>query len=262
MPDFSTAFSEAWNAPVNMNGPQNLQGNKIHNVKLTSCREEIIKGKKDDKEYDCLIFEFTEVGEDGNVIEGGRKFTDKTFPITAESMENRTWTNGQRTVVFPSTFQTVMLKFRCYMDQICPNTYEKIQKGEIPFVPNSWADCKKFLLNLFTQVLKSDKNPVLKLKLVKDKNGYATLPNFINLTKDGKGFYLSNAFIGNVNLTGAKHREIAFTDYELKQIQREEQAKNNVSTTKELLGSENELMGNVTSGDLKNLDGVEFNDDF
>ena len=255
-------FGEQMKKSNVMGGHKTLPANQIHLVKLKSCIEETIKGKakegEPEKNYDVLTLTFCEVDDNGNFVDDGRTFTDRTFPLDEKSGERRTYKNGDKVTVFPSLFETTILKFRCYMEQLCPKLYDQIESGQRPFNPQTWEEYKKIMLNIFSQIAASEKNPVCKLKLIKNKAGYADLPNFISLTKDGTNCFLSNAFIGNINITkGAKHREIAFTEYEMQKMQKEKIQKENLTKQQELLGND------LTSTESKVGEGLsadDFND--
>lgn len=245
---------------VGTNGGQSnfLKGNAIYNVKLKEIREDSLESKDKEgnvKTYDILTLVFAEVDEHGNITNDSKVFEDKTFELNEKSTERHAYkTRDGKEKHMPSAYESTVLKFRCYMEQLCPNFYAKLLSGEQKFSFTSWKDFKKTFIALFSKVIASDKNPICQLKLLK-KNNFAVLPNFCALTKDEQSYFLSNAFIGNINFEGKNRKEIVFSDYELKQIKAEEAAKNATTTSSELLkGMEENAQSSLESSDLSNID--------
>lgn len=248
-----------------------LKGDAIYDVKLKDVREEVIKGKEKDgapgQEYHVLVMEFAEINpETGTIDENSKVYANKTFPITEQSAKRNTFkrvVDGKETEIeLPSIYETTMAKFKQYMSQLCPEYYNSLLTGKNSLSGiNSWDAFKKVMITLFSKVTKSDKNPSCKLKLVKNKQGFATIPNFVALNREGQ-YYVNNNFLGNIDLLTKEKREIAFSDYEMSQIEKRKKAAKEATSTTQLMGMSAPAASNTApiTGGSESVDQVNFDD--
>lgn len=95
-------------------------------------------------------------------------------------------------------------------EQLAPANYEKF-KGMAFDLPSEF----KKLVETFAKVAAPAVNKKTKLKLVANKKGEATLPFFVNLSKEGTAF-VSNNWLGD---------KVFFSDYEIDQMNKQAAAK-------------------------------------
>lgn len=267
-----TAMNFNLNQPVKIAGDSNfLKGDAIYDVKLKEVKEEVVKSKDKDgipgQEYNVLTMVFAEVNEQGEIDENSKEFHDKTFPITEQSTKRtarkvkvkKDGVEVETEIENPSMFESTMCKFQLYLESLCPKLYADITSGKKTLAPKGWDEFKQVMIKIFTQVAKSENNPVCKLKLLKNNN-FASLPIFTNLSKDGD-YYVSNRFIGNVEMLTKKKQEVAFTPYELQKIKERQEAVKSAATKAQLMGSapitEKPLEAGATNLDDINIDDID-----
>lgn len=110
----------------------------------------------------------------------------------------------------PSALETLMFTASHLGEQLSPDRFEKMRKltFELP------EDFKKFVDTL-NKVLEPAVNKQTKLKLIGNSKGYASLPSFVSIGKDGEA-YISNNWLGDT---------VAFSDYEVKKMNEQKNAK-------------------------------------
>lgn len=254
-------------SPVRVAGDSNfLKGDAIYRVKLKEIKEETIKGKEKDgvlgQDYDVLTLVFAEVNDEGNIDENSKEFHDKIFPITEQSFKRSTRKirrkNGEETEIEnPSVYESVKCKFQLYLEALRPSLYAEIASGKKNLSTKGWDGFKKTMIDIFSITVRSSKNPICKLKLLKNNN-FATLPIFTSISKDGE-CYINNRFIGNEEMLASKKQDVAFTSYELSKIKERQEAVNNATPSSQLLGSYSATNNPLESGNTV-LEDIDIND--
>jgi hypothetical protein len=94
------------------------------------------------------------------------------------------------------------------IEALNPNLFKQIKEGK-KFEIKTWDDMRKFVVKAFTPGLN---NPI-SLKLLKDKEGYATLPKYpVGVSKEGN-MYLKTRFMSNLK---EGQKALVFTEKEKK----------------------------------------------
>lgn len=217
-----------------------LQGDKIHIVKLKEAKADRQK-LKDGREVDTINVVFED--------ENGATFEDRTFELTQDSIERKTFGWGTSA----SMYDSAVLKFRCYIEHFAPKYNEKLIKGEVKLEMKSWKQFRDSMVAILQAVIKQ-KTPVwCKLKLIKNNSGFVSLPFFAAVDKEGNA-YVNNNFIGNVEILKQQDRDIAFTASEIKKIKaREEAASGTATSTEELISSNPEEISDINMEDFENM---------
>lgn len=237
--NFKQGFNEAEGHTVASSSY--LEGNKIHIVKIKEAKEEKIKSK-DNKEFNCITIVFED--------EKGLIFEDRNFEVTVENTERKSNAFGG---LNPSLLDSTMLKFRCYIENFAPKFNEKLIKGEIDLNMDTWKDVTNSMVSLLSAVAKL-KNPVwCKLKLIKNKDGFASIPFFAAINKEGTA-YIKNNFLGNVNILEKTNRDITFSSAEMKKINAEKEGVNNATTKDDLPASDNSDLTNIDDSDFEDME--------
>ena len=117
----------------------------------------------------------------------------------------------------------------------------------------SWKQFRDSMVAILQAVIKQ-KTPVwCKLKLIKNSSGFASLPFFAAVDKEGNA-YVNNNFIGNVEILKQQDRDIAFTASEIKKIRAREEASSGTTTsTEELISSNPEEISDINMEDFENM---------
>jgi hypothetical protein len=136
-------------------------------------------------------------------------------------------TNGKKWEL-PSNLESLKFTIAHLLDSLCPENVEKFNKV-------SWTLPDEFnkLVELLNKALSKAVNKSTKLKLIGNSKGYASLPNFVSINKEGEA-YISNNWLGD---------NVAFSDYEMKQMERQKNAKP-TSAPEEPTDSVSESAGN------------------
>lgn len=112
----------------------------------------------------------------------------------------------------PSALEQLKFTVSHLVTNIAPDLMEKVAKAVSGItLPDEFEK----LVDVLNRALAKQVNKQVKIKLVGDKNGYATLPSFVNINKEGDA-YISNNWLGDT---------VAFTDYELKKRDAQKNAK-------------------------------------
>nr|DAT90437.1 MAG TPA: hypothetical protein [Caudoviricetes sp.] len=247
---FSDQFQNVSNTEAQES--QRLQKNKIHEVVFKDIKKDVIKSKSGD-EFNVLVFTMVEASDPEN----GKIYEDKVFEFNEKSLERTetTWKDGN-TSSSPSQVEQVIYKYRIFIDNFIPKIGEAISQGKYTLKFDNWMQFADTMIELFTKAIKKFGNPVCKLKLI-DSKGYANIPNFLSINKQGHP-YVTNNFLGNVEILKSKGKDIAFTEREITRIKAKES--NTASTTDQLLGTSSDTISNedilateISDDDFENI---------
>lgn len=163
---------------------------------------EVKSGKtKDGKEWKALQFKFS--GDAG-------VFEPMIFCPQEGGDERMTGTSNGKEWQLPSALEQLIFTISHVVGVLAPANLEKLKTVEFD-LPKDFDK----LCELIRKSLKSSENKTTKIKLVGDSKGYATLPQFININKDGDA-YISNNWLGD---------NLAFTPYEITRKEKQAKAK-------------------------------------
>lgn len=177
-----------------------LKGNNIHEVIFKGITYAEFKNKNDEANpYKVMKVSF--VNEDG--------VYEETIFAPKEGDDVRGTAKGSGKEM-PSNLERFRFTLAHIGEQLAPANYEKF-KGMAFDLPSEF----KKLVETFGKVVAPAINKKTKLKLVANKKGEATLPFFVNLSKDGTAF-VSNNWLGE---------KVFFSDYEVDQMNKQATAK-------------------------------------
>lgn len=204
----SFSFNETAGASQSTVKPK-LEGNKIHEVVLASCKTEDIVGVKDTSiTYKVIKIEFE--NEEGiyqhTVFEPkGDDFVNLETEYTKDGRTNK--------IKQPSGVQSMMLLFKHMIDGFAPEIAEQIDSGKKSLVAKDWDDLRILVVKILGAAAAAKREN--KIKLVKNKKGEGIFPGyFASLNKEGKP-YIKNNFVG---------QKVAFSAYEAQRMQNEANA--------------------------------------
>lgn len=163
-----------------------------------------------------VIFKGIEKGEDfgpdsiGTInihfeaVDGSGIFDDKMFEPTSGDRRTTTDRNGVEREQ-PSQAEQFMAKCKQIISALNPEIGEKIEKGEIQFKANSFDGVVKLL----KKILDPKVGTKTQIKLLPNKNGYASLSSYVaSINKDGI-LYISSKVIG---------QDLTLSSYEITRI--------------------------------------------
>ena len=173
------------------------------------------------------VLEFTFANKDGLV------YSDRVFePRSKERVAN------QSGYPSPSEYDYFMTKIKMYARVMAPKLFETMNSGKLPVV-SSWDQLTVLLAKQFNNDLLGKKE--FKLKLLKNRDNFATVPRyFLSINKDGE-MYISSRFIGELT------DDVDFTKSESKNI--EEKAKYTPTAMPNVAPSKDDVLDTVT-GDI------------
>jgi len=186
------------NVQIEKKAATRLHGNLIHKVVLKSCSVDDL----DTKNGKVKVLSFTFEGADGLV------YVDNIFePRSQERKQNdKGYTN-------PSEYDMFMTKIRIYSKILAPKLFDLMNAGKLPPV-NGWEQLTTMLSKQFQVAITSRKE--FQIKLLKNNDGWPTLPRyFLSFNKDGE-MYISSRFIAEVDDI------LEFTKSEAKKINEEQ----------------------------------------
>lgn len=215
-----TAFS---NLQIEKKPSTYLQGNTINIVTLKECKAIDL----DTKNGKLKVLEFTFANKDGLV------YSDRVFePRSKERVAN------QSGYPSPSEYDYFMTKIKMYARVMAPKLFETMNSGKLPVV-SSWDQLTVLLAKQFNNDLLGKKE--FKLKLLKNRDNFATVPRyFLSINKDGE-MYISSRFIGELT------DDVDFTKSESKTI--EEKAKYTPTAMPNVAPTKDDVLDTVT-GDI------------
>lgn len=126
--------------------------------------------------------------------------------------ERKTVETGGKKWELPSALEQLKYTVSHVMTTLAPEMMEKFSKAVSGI---TLPDDFEKLVETMNKALAKSLNKKTKLKVVGDSKGYATLPTFVNINKDGEA-YLSNNWLGDT---------VAFSDYEVKKMNEQKNAK-------------------------------------
>lgn len=126
--------------------------------------------------------------------------------------ERRTGETGGKKWELPSALEQLQYTVSHVMTNLAPEMMEKFSKAVTGL---TLPDDFEKLVETMNKALSKAVNKKTKLKLVGDSKGYAALPSFVNINKDGEA-YISNNWLGET---------VAFSDYEVKKMNEQKNAK-------------------------------------
>jgi len=193
--------------PVASNGTA-LAGNVIHKVKFTGAEKETMKGK-DGTEYPVVAVKFEAVDGSGSIV-------DNIFAPTSATREK----SGPNNYLNPSSAEQFQTRLRQYIAALNPTLDKAITEGTKTLGAKDWDGMRDIIVAALISKGKNI-NKEVELKVLKNSKGYAQIPGFVaGLTKPNEkgesNVYHTTKFIGE---------GLSFTDKELKQIQKQNEAK-------------------------------------
>lgn len=164
-----------------------------------------------------VIFKGIERGEDfgpnavGTIdihfeaVDGSGIFDDKMFEPTSAERKTTTDRNGvEREQASPA--EQFMAKCKQLIMALNPEAGEKIEKGEARFKASSFDG----IVKLLKKILDSKVGTQTQIKLLPNKNGYASLPSYVaSINREGI-VYISSKVIG---------KDLTLSSYEMSRIQ-------------------------------------------
>jgi len=207
---FDFDFNEsAKSTPITTNSF--LKADTIHDVTI----KEITYGftSKANIYYDTINITYED--------ENGATFIDRIFKPKDEVEANKP--QELKFGLFPSQNSVILNKLMLNINAFYPKFYEHIRTGEQKVKLKGFSNLYKFLDKVWKSAKEDEKNEEnlwFKLKLMKKKNGYSKIPNFLKINKDSKETWISNVYIG---------KDVVFSEYETKEIEERNNAKPSTS---------------------------------
>lgn len=124
--------------------------------------------------------------------------------------ERVTGETGGKKWELPSGIETLKFTIAHLLENLAPEYIEKFSKVSVT-LPDEFDK----LVEILNKALAKAVNKQTKLKLIGNNKGYASLPNFISINKEGEA-YISNNWLGDT---------VAFSDYEIKKMNEQKNAK-------------------------------------
>lgn len=179
----------------------NTNGTAITRLQAWTINEVVFKGvelktgtTKDGNEWKAMQVKFA-----GN----GGIFEPMFFcPKEGGDVRPSGETNG-RSWEMPSQMEQLAFAVSHIVGTLAPANYEKLKKMSLD-LPREFDK----LVETVKKALAPAVNKSTNIKLIGDNRGYAAVPNFININKDGDA-YISNNWLGE---------NLAFTPFELKKM--------------------------------------------
>lgn len=186
----------------------NTSGVAITRIQAWTINPVVFKGvelkkgtSKDGNEWKAIQFKFS----------GDAGIFEPMFFCPKEGGDQRvSGETGGRKWELPSQMEQLTLAIAHVVGTLAPASFAKLQNVsmELP------KDFEK-LVELIKKALNSAVNKSTNIKVIGDNRGYAAVPNFININKDGKA-YISNNWLGE---------NLAFSPYEIKKKDQAEKTK-------------------------------------
>lgn len=165
---------------------------------------ELVKGKnKEGNEWKAMKIKFS--GEEGI-------FEPLVFCPGEGGGERITGETGGKKWELPSALEQLQCSVAHVMANLAPEMMEKFSKAASGLaIPEDFEK----LVETMNKALAKAVNKQTKLKLVGNNKGYASLPNFVGINKEGE-VYINNNWLGDT---------VAFSDYEVKKMNEQKNAK-------------------------------------
>jgi hypothetical protein len=165
---------------------------------------ELVKGKnKEGNEWKAMKIKFS--GEEGI-------FEPLVFCPGEGGGERVTGETGGKKWELPSALEQLQCSVAHVMANLAPEMMEKFSKAASGLaIPEDFEK----LVEIMNKALAKAVNKQTKLKLIGNNKGYASLPNFVGINKEGE-VYINNNWLGDT---------VAFSDYEVKKMNEQKNAK-------------------------------------
>lgn len=165
---------------------------------------ELVKGKnKEGNEWKAMKIKFS--GEEGI-------FEPLVFCPGEDGGERITGETGGKKWELPSALEQLQCSVAHVMANLAPEMMEKFSKAASGLaIPEDFEK----LVEIMNKALAKAVNKQTKLKLIGNNKGYASLPNFVGINKEGE-VYINNNWLGDT---------VAFSDYEVKKMNEQKNAK-------------------------------------
>jgi len=214
--------------PSATNGGTYLSGNAIHKVKFLGAE------KADKGSFKVVSIKVEGLGDDAGCV-----YEDVIFEPKNEPRQ----TGGPNNYESPSSMEQFQAKLRQYIDALNPALSKAINENTKTLGAKDWEGMRDVIVAALNSKGNKNVGTETEYKLLKNKDGYATVPGFVaGLTKDGKVFQRTK-FIGE---------GLSFTDYEMKQIDKAATAKPSNPESKNELNDE--LSGGAGADSSDDLD--------
>lgn len=147
--------------------------------------------------------------------------------------ERVTGETGGKKWELPSALEQLQFTIAHVMTNLAPEMMEKFSKAATGL---SLPEDFEKLVEIMNKALAKSLNKHTRLKLIGNSKGYASLPSFVSINKEGEA-YISNNWLGET---------VAFSDYEVKKMNEQKNAKptevqDNVDATDDAAASNEDL---------------------
>lgn len=190
------------NFDINANASNTLKAWGIYDVFFKGF--EYIEGEKDGKKWQAMKIKFQ--GKEGGTFE------PTVFCPGEKGMERVTGETMGKPWVLPSAMENLSFTLAYVANKLFKEVFDKNKDKLAVELPKDFKKLVEAMQKLAEAGKAIDKET--KIKVVGNKKNYASLPNFINISKAGD-CYISNDWIGN---------NIAFSAYELKKMKSQTEA--------------------------------------
>ncbi len=181
-------------------GSNRLRGWEIHTVQFKGV--EFVTGKsKEGKDWTAMKIKF---GNDKGIFE------HQVFCPANDDSRRSGETNGKKWEL-PSGLESLSLTVAYLCRSLDPELYEKNKSKFVFELPAQFEKLVAFIGKLLERSI----NKTTQLKLVCNNKGYAQLPQFIRINRDGD-VYLADHWLGDC---------CSFSDYEMTQMKKQKDAK-------------------------------------
>ena len=189
----------------------NTNGTAVTRLKPWTINKVVLKSvelktgtSSEGREWKAMQFNFE--GPDGI-------YEHKVFCPGEKGDERMTGITNGREWELPSAMEQLQFNIAHVCTVLAPDAFEKLKGVELDLP----KDFEK-LVKAVQQVLAKSLNVETNIKLIGNSEGYATVPNFVNINKTTKEAYISNNWLGE---------NLGFSAYETQQMNK---AKNSTPT--------------------------------
>lgn len=186
----------------------NTKGTAIVRLKAWGIYDVVFKGleytqgtNKEGNVWKAMKIKFS--GDEG-------VFEPLVFCPGEDGGERMTGESGGKKWELPSGLENLKFTIAHLLENLAPEYIEKFSKVSVT-LPDDFDK----LVEILNKALAKAVNKQTKLKLIGNNKGYASLPNFISINKEGDA-YISNNWLGDT---------VAFSDYEVKKMNEQKNAK-------------------------------------
>lgn len=188
----------------------NVKGTAVVRLKAWGIYDVVFKGielakgtNKEGNEWKAMKIKFS--GEEGI-------FEPLVFCPGEGGDERTSGETGGKKWELPSPLEQLQFTVSHVMTNLAPDMMEKFTKAVSGL---ALPDDFEKLVEIMNKALAKSINKHTRLKLIGNNKGYASLPSFVGINKEGEA-YISNNWLGE---------NVAFSDYEVKKMNEQKNAK-------------------------------------